>query len=189
MNTREYFPTYAKIAVEDYPYGRLRTTAYFSLEYRKGHGFRTVFQTVNPKNGRLNAEKKSTYYPCMLMYRDNETGHIKYSIYGMNGRTDLNEVAAFLAENWHNFSEAEQIGLLTDFIGFSVADMKATCMYGGAKPEEIAPYYRDIVETLKSALSTPALNVWGGVKFDCEAIEAAKPEGYNPFKVTTYDIV
>ncbi len=36
--------------VEDYPYGfRLRCQIRFWLEFKKGHGFRLVSQTSNPK--------------------------------------------------------------------------------------------------------------------------------------------
>jgi hypothetical protein len=59
MNT--YYHTTKKAIVDSYPYGRLRATAFFSLEFKKGKGFRSVFQTINPKNNRLNAPKYSTY--------------------------------------------------------------------------------------------------------------------------------
>lgn len=186
MNT--YFQTSEKVAVQDYPYGRHRTTAFFSLEYRAGHGFRSVFQTVNPKTGRLNAEKKSIYSPVMLMYKDGDTGHIKYSVRGMNGRGELNELAPFLAEHWHLFSAAEQKGIIQDFIGWSVADMKAVCVYGGAKPEDVAPFYKENVARLKAALDCPSNNVWAGVKYDEAGIDSMKPEGYNPFRVTVQEM-
>lgn len=62
--------------VESYPYGRLRTEARFSVEFRKGKGFRSVFQTINPKNGRINNPKHSTYTDFMCMVNDN--GFIKF---------------------------------------------------------------------------------------------------------------
>lgn len=62
--------------IEDYPYGRLRCQMRVWMEYRAGHGFRKVTQTQNPKTGRWNAPKKSTYYPVMVLTRDLGTGHI-----------------------------------------------------------------------------------------------------------------
>lgn len=53
--------TLEKVEVSSYPYGRLRTKAYFSIEFNPKHGFRSVFQTINPKNGVLNKPSKSTY--------------------------------------------------------------------------------------------------------------------------------
>lgn len=66
--------------VENYPYGyTLRTTIYYWIETKKGKGDRFVSQTINPKNGKLNAPKASTYAPVMFMYKD-ENGHVKYDI-------------------------------------------------------------------------------------------------------------
>lgn len=63
--------------VPSYPYGRLRCKAFFSIEFKKGFGFRSVFQTINPKNDRLNAPKYGTYYTFLANYVEAETDHIK----------------------------------------------------------------------------------------------------------------
>lgn len=55
------FKTDEKITVENYPYGRLQCKATFSLEFKEAKGYRTVRQTINPKTGRINNPKKSTY--------------------------------------------------------------------------------------------------------------------------------
>jgi hypothetical protein len=48
--------------VDDYPYGfKLRTKIRYWLESAPKKGWRFVSQTMNPKNGRWNAPKKSTY--------------------------------------------------------------------------------------------------------------------------------
>ena len=48
--------------VDDYPYGfQLRTQIKYWLEYKAGKGWRFVSQTVNPKTGRSNKPKASTY--------------------------------------------------------------------------------------------------------------------------------
>ncbi len=61
--------------VNDYPYGRLRCTIKFWLEMSPKKGFRFVSQTINPKNGRVNAPKPSTYARLgACMYLD-EQGH------------------------------------------------------------------------------------------------------------------
>lgn len=64
--------------VEDYPYGfRLRCSIRYWLEHKRGHGFRLVSQTSNPKRPGLiwNKPKPSTYHECAVMIRDDE-GHI-----------------------------------------------------------------------------------------------------------------
>ena len=49
-----------ELTVNDWPYGRLRTTAIFSIEQVKGKE-RAVRSTINPKTGRANKPKKTTY--------------------------------------------------------------------------------------------------------------------------------
>jgi hypothetical protein len=46
--------------VDDYPYGRERTKAKFSVETMKNGNQRGVMQTLNPKTGRWNKPKKTT---------------------------------------------------------------------------------------------------------------------------------
>ena len=53
--------TFNKIEVVNYPYGGLKTKAYFSIEFNEKKGFRSIFQTIDPKTDRLNNPKKSTY--------------------------------------------------------------------------------------------------------------------------------
>lgn len=60
------FNTGAKLETDNYPYGSLKATAYFSVEYNGNKGARTTFQTINPKTGRLNKPKHSTYSRVIL---------------------------------------------------------------------------------------------------------------------------
>jgi hypothetical protein len=62
--------------VTDYPYGSLRCRIWFWLEFKEGKGYRFCHVTENPKNGRINAPKRSTYSPIFgVMYKD-EKGHV-----------------------------------------------------------------------------------------------------------------
>ena len=88
------FPTNEKITVDSYPYGRLRTTAFFSVEFKRGKGFRQVFQTINPKNGRLNAPKNGTYSNVSFLYQEGN-GHIHGGGYSLNGGEYLNRFFYF----------------------------------------------------------------------------------------------
>lgn len=65
------------ITVENYPYGfRLRTQAQYWIETTK-NGQRVVFRTRNPKTGKWNKPKKSTYSDIRILFRNPDNGHIE----------------------------------------------------------------------------------------------------------------
>ena len=74
-----YYSTSTKLVSENYPYGNLRTTKTDWIEFKKGKGFRHMSQTINPKTGRLNNPKASTYYYIMLLGRDENGQEAPYS--------------------------------------------------------------------------------------------------------------
>lgn len=82
----------------DYPYGRLKCKITFEVEFVKGKGFRFVTQTKNPKTGRLNNPKKSTYSQFMVQYRD-DNGHNKCYSIGLTGYDDVEHLIEFLKLN------------------------------------------------------------------------------------------
>jgi hypothetical protein len=70
--------------VADYPYGfKLRTKIRYWIETKKEFGQREVSQTMNPKNGKWNEPKKSTYSSVIVMYEeepgDENPGYIHFS--------------------------------------------------------------------------------------------------------------
>ena len=66
---------------ENYPYGfRLKTTKHYYVEHNPKKGYCSVTITVNPKNWKLNAPKKSTYSTFIRMFK-NEDWHIKFYNY------------------------------------------------------------------------------------------------------------
>lgn len=94
----KYFPIDSVQTSTDYPYGRLRATATFSVEFDTKRGFRSVFQTINPKTGRINNPKKSTYSDFLCMFQDEE-GHFKFRGFDIRGKKDVNDVLLFIKEN------------------------------------------------------------------------------------------
>jgi hypothetical protein len=66
--------------VDDYPYGfRERTQIRYWLEHKPKKGWRFVSQTLNPKTGRWNKPKASTYSDWGgAMYLD-EKGHVQWT--------------------------------------------------------------------------------------------------------------
>ncbi len=63
--------------VTDYPYGfRLRTSIFYWIESKAGHGDRLCTYTIDPRNGRKNKPKCGTYCTFLYLYKD-ENGHVK----------------------------------------------------------------------------------------------------------------
>ena len=81
--------------VDDYPYGfRERTQIRYWLEGKPGKGWRFVSQTMNPKTGRWNKPKASTYADWGgAMYKD-EKGHVHWD--GIGAYSDENKILAFV---------------------------------------------------------------------------------------------
>jgi hypothetical protein len=183
MTLREYLPTAASIAVENYPYGfRLKTTLTDYIEFNPKKGFRHCTQTVDPRNGRINAPKKSTYYPLMLRFY-NEVGHIKTKVCHFNGDKEINSGCKFIAEHFEIFTAAEINYFYSLVQVASMADFKGTCIYGGSKPEELQPFYLEFWKTCKEGIET-GKNLFASLVLNTEGIEATKPENFSPFKAT-----
>jgi hypothetical protein len=80
--------------VNDYPYGRLRCQIIYWLEHDPKKGYRFCSRTTNPKNGRINAPKKSTYSPLAgAMYLD-EQGHVTWT--GLSHYSDAHHFREFV---------------------------------------------------------------------------------------------
>lgn len=66
--------------VSNYPYGfKLRTDIYFWIETTPNKGDRFCSVTVDPKTGKLNKPKKSTYSDFMYLYED-AIGHVHHGV-------------------------------------------------------------------------------------------------------------
>jgi hypothetical protein len=82
--------------VQDYPYGfRLRCTIRYWIETNKHGEQRFVSQTQNPKNGRWNTPKKSTYDKVKVMGLD-EMNHVVSD--GYYGYTYEDKIDQFVAK-------------------------------------------------------------------------------------------
>lgn len=179
----EKLKTTESATVTNYPYGSLKCTATFSTEFKTGKGFRTVFQTINPKNGRVNNPKKSTYYPVIVLTKE-EDGFCKYLHFGLNGSEEMNRTAIFLAENFDLFTPEQIVDICCGFVSYLRAEMMAICHYGGANMEQVKPL---ILPSLQAAIKgfKEGANVFADIKIDYAALTACKVPDYSPFKVTT----
>lgn len=82
--------------VDDYPYGfRLRTQIRYWIESNNKRGQRFCSQTLNPKTGRWNKPKKSTYSPVMVMVRNPNNGYVSYQILMTGGWSKEDKITAF----------------------------------------------------------------------------------------------
>lgn len=82
------------LIVNDYPYGiKLRTQIKYWIETAAKKGDRFCSQTLNPKNGRWNAPKKSTFSVIGVMFND-EKGHTHWE--GISQYSSRAEVSAFI---------------------------------------------------------------------------------------------
>lgn len=91
---------------DDYPYGRLRCKRRVWLETKKSQGMRAMFQTQNPKNGRWNAPKASTYSSIVVMYLDESNDHVETA--SINGYTSDEKIEAFETEYGGAFGDYER---------------------------------------------------------------------------------
>lgn len=84
--------------IESYPYGRLRCQMRCWVETMDGKGQRSVRQTQNPKNGRWNAPKKSTYSPVVFMYFNQENQHVEFFHLNPRERKDMPQIMEYLLQ-------------------------------------------------------------------------------------------
>lgn len=121
--------------VDDYPYGfKLRTQIRYWIETTK-HGDRFCSQTLNPKTGRWNKPKKSTYSLIACMYIDDETGHVEWT--GVGHYTDEAIVDEFLAVMDGHLSKMQQLHL-AQILGLrrAMEGVTFTVREGQRTPEE-----------------------------------------------------
>ena len=81
--------------VEDYPYGfRERTQIRYWLESKPKKGWRFVSQTLNPKTGRWNKPKTSTYIDWAAAMFLNHEGRVQWT--GVGPYSDDKEILKFV---------------------------------------------------------------------------------------------
>lgn len=184
-----YIKTSEKIEISGYPYGfRLRTTLYDTIDFNPKKGYRHTTQTIDPKSGRLNKPKSSTYAPLKVRYY-NEEGHIKTISFEFMGSTkELNRVCKFINENFDLFTPEEIKYFYNEAILGAVLNIRSMCVWGGAKVEDVKPLHDAFIALTKKG-KEDGLNHFGELVLDGDAIEALKDPNYQPFVIKeTYTI-
>lgn len=181
-----FFPTSEKIQVEGYPYGRLKTTVWFWIEFKKGFGFRSMLQSKDPKTGRMNKPKASTYYPAMVLKKDSDTGHVKSVCLDFNGDDEMTRALGFMAEHFDLFT-AEQIHeIFTTVVTMHRVTMKANVVYCGVTDTDALIAVFDPAVTAAVHGFKTGENVFSQCLPDYAAVKALTDPNYNPFTVRHY---
>lgn len=183
MNT---YTVQDKQTVYNYPYGRLRTTAYFSVEFQPKKGFRSVFQTINPKTGRVNKEKKGVYHD--IMYMSNVDGFVKFHSKEFYKIEDFNELTQWLRDNFALFTPEQMKYIYAKAVSFLNMELYALKVYCNVEPKDSKPFVEPAQIEAVSGVSNPTANLWNSIKVDYVKLEALKDPNFNPFKVTSYGI-
>jgi len=99
----EYSNPRMKAEIENWPWGSHRTKAIFSIETHPLRGQRATRITINPKNGKLCAPKKTTYSKRARI------------VDGSDGRT-------YILEDWGWRIQLRKSDILHDHEGISSSD-------------------------------------------------------------------
>jgi len=189
-NKINFIPTTEKVISKDYPYGfREKTTKTDYLEFSPKHGFRHCSQTINPKTGKENNPKKSTYYDVMILGTD-ENGHCKSWVSDFNGEKAMQRSINFLKqpEIFQLFTPQQIEFFYMQILTMSKVSAKAQVIYCGTDWEQLKPYFEKPISEIAEAIKTKGLdNRFDKIVFDWEAINALKVPNYNPFVVTQYE--
>jgi hypothetical protein len=181
-----FYPTSKTVSVTGYPYGfRKRTTAFFSVEHKKGKGFRQVFQTIHPEKGTRNKPKKSTYSPVVVMMH--VEGKVKYKHLHFYDDEGKQKDIAFMHDNYHLFTEEQIKDIAITILGYLKADIYAKVTYCGSDQEKMLPLYEGAIEALVEIANT-GKNLFDKVIVDWESVRQLEVKDYQPFKVTNYSI-
>lgn len=174
-----------KFEVNNYPYGSLKCTAFFSVEFSKTKGFRHIFQTINPKTGRINNPKKGNYHDIAFIV--NENGFISQKSFGLNGTKDLNKAAKFMSENFELFTSEQIHFIYLKFITMFKIDMISAVQYCGSNLESLKPLYEAAIKTAVKGLNEKT-NSFNMLILNEDAIKETHVENYNPFRTITQEI-
>lgn len=122
----------------DYPYGSLRCTMTFDIEFKDKKGYRLVMQSTNPKNGRLNKPKTDTYMNYQYLTVEPETGHFKARGFSIHGYKDIQSFIDFLSVNKDiHFTDEESQYLWVHIISCIHGNLMYTKLKEGVSTEQV----------------------------------------------------
>ncbi len=157
--------------VTDYPYGSLKCSMTFSVEYVKGKGYRQVMQSVNPKTDRVNKPKKSTYTDFLYMYKDAETGHVKFAGWSFGSFDSVTKLIALMKQYQFKFTAEQSEDLWIDIIGGLKISLQYTTKKEGVNNDQLieAVKFREMIRHYKNGSNICNLI---NLEYDIETIKS-----------------
>jgi hypothetical protein len=162
--------------VDDYPYGfKLRTSIFYWIETTPKRGDRFCTCTINPKNGKYNAPKKSTYYNLGFMYLNSEK-HVKWTAVSTYSKKEAieNLVTAFGIEEL-NTEQRKQYNAL-----FGINEVKTDEFTGKVKKDFSVKWER---ETVGAGWVGGVWNKGEKGNYDEVKITFDRPDGVKPIEI------
>jgi hypothetical protein len=183
--------TSTRVISENYPYGfNLRTVKTDWIEFNPKHGFRHLSQTINPKTGRANNPKKSTYYSVALLCI-NQDQHCKFWACGFNGENEMKTSYKHLSENFNLYTPSQMEYLYITALNFLSVHKQALVIYGGADSKNVQSILQNSFVKLAQCINSKgSLNLWGEILdlIDFEALNNTRKPNYNPFTIKQVSI-
>ena len=175
--------------VASYPYGRLRCKAFFSVEFKKGKGFRSVFQTINPKTNRLNAPKKETYTSFAYQTK-NEDGKINTRGIRINGNEGVNKFTSFLYKNQAALNLNDE--MIKDTISTCISSIRISLAWASGDKKQLMKVLDKPLTTLESVFKTADVSLLKDFHIDIDAIKEIENNSSEDNKIKfvskTYEI-
>ena len=169
-----------KIEVKNYPYGYKKTSCFFSIEFKDSHGFRSVKQTINPKTGKLNKPKKSTY--SQFLYMTDTDGFVEYHSMRIYEKKDVARIGKFLSENFDLFTNKQIKYVYRKFILYSKTTIYAMATYCKSDVDTLMELFEPMIDIAVKGIKTGE-NLFSQLSIDVEAIEATEDKDFQPFRV------
>jgi len=183
------YKTTEKLISENYPYGfRLKTTKTDWLEFDSKRGFRVCSQTIDPRTGKENKPKKSTYDQIVVLGKD-ENNHTKALHFEFYDSESNQRTIDFLKvqENFDLFTSEQIKYIYARFLSHIKVSMIASVQYSGAKIEDLKPLYSQAIDLIINGIKSEGKeNYFNKISLDWDKIKACKDDNFSPFKVKTY---
>lgn len=166
--------------VDDYPYGfRQRTSIFYWIESQPGKGDRFCSYTINPKNGKPNKPKCSTYSTFMYMYLD-ENGHVQHGVIDSYDREQFQARFQFILEKIGEeyINEAQKQNLRVNHYQHVLGNAPYEAVkYSEGKLQEFKDWVKNTLKHIKTCEFKDLLNYPDKPAYD-------NPDGEVKFTIT-----
>lgn len=201
---KNFIPTSEQVEVKNYPYGfTLRTTLFDSIEFNPKKGYRHITYTINPKTGKANKPKASTYSDFLLRFyvaEGENKGHIKLHHIDFNQSFEgFEQLAKNISDVWEFISTEEKEYMIIKFKTQIRVSAHGSIVYSGTDQAITVAESKILLDYLNSFANIEEKKVKGKLqdvivsynvdtnifldfpKVDLEKINGSAPENYNPF--------